>query len=120
MAIPRGGDRFGLVTLLGRGAELAGEERTYLTLIGECLLTRVRAFADHVDYVLPPAGLSRREIEAARLVARGLSDPEIAAALGISGSTAHKHVEGARRHIRAANRAHMSALCVAMGIASGG
>ena len=37
VAIPRGGDRFGLVTLLGRGGELAGDERTYLRLVGECL-----------------------------------------------------------------------------------
>ena len=39
-------------------------------------------------YALPPAGMSKREIEAARLVALGCSDTDIAAHLGISESTA--------------------------------
>lgn len=120
VALPRGGNCFGLVTLLGRGGEFGADERVYLRLISECLLARVRALGERVTYVLPPAGLSKREIEAARLVSHGLSDSEIAVALGISYSTAHKHVEAARRRLKAANRAHMGALCVAMGIATAG
>ena len=66
-------------------------------LISECLLTRIRSLGAEVDYALPPAGMSRREIEAVRLVALGFSDEEIAAKLGISASTAHHHVESARK-----------------------
>lgn len=120
LAVPvaRGGTRFGLVTLIGRGEEFEQSHRQYLSLISECLLTRIRSLGPGVDYVLPPAGLSVREIEAARLVALGFSDVEIAAKLGISPSTAHKHIESGRRRLNAINRAHFAALSVSLGIAA--
>jgi DNA-binding CsgD family transcriptional regulator len=119
LAVPiaRGGTRFGLVTLIGRGQEFEQAQRTFLCLISECLLTRIRSLVAEVDYVAP-AGMSRREIEAARLVALGFSDEEIGAKLGIAASTAHHHVESARSHLKARTRAHMAALCVSLGIAS--
>ncbi len=61
--------------------------------------------------------MSKRQIEAARLVALGRSDAEIAAELGISESTAHKHVESGRKRLKARSRAHMDALTVSLGIA---
>ncbi len=122
LAVPvaRGGSRFGLVTLLGRGEQLDPSLRLHLCLISECLLTRVRSLARgrEADYAMPPAGLSKREVEAARLVALGRSDAEIAADLAISGSTAHKHVESGRKRLKAKNRAHMAALIVSLGIAA--
>jgi DNA-binding CsgD family transcriptional regulator len=120
LAVPvaRGGTRFGLVTLLGPGGELDPAERSYLCLISECLLTRIRSLGDGVEYAAPPAGMSKREIEAARLVALGCSDADIAAKLGISESTAHKHVEGGRKRLKAMSRPHMAALSLSLGIAS--
>ena len=116
--VARGGTRFGLVTLIGRGQEeFEPSQRTFLCLISECLLTRIRSLGAEVDYVAP-AGMSRREIEAARLVALGFSDEEIGAKLGISASTAHHHVESARSHLKARTRAHLAALCVSLGIAA--
>jgi DNA-binding CsgD family transcriptional regulator len=119
LAVPvaRGGTRFGLVTLIGRSQEFEQSQRAFLCLISECLLTSIRSLGTDVDYVAP-AGLSQREIEAARLVARGYSDDEIAAELGISPSTAHKHVEAGRRRLKAKSRAHLAALCVSLGIAT--
>jgi hypothetical protein len=102
LAVPvaRGGSRFGLVTLLGHGEELDPSLSLYLCLISECLLTRTRSLG--AEYVRLPAGMSHRQVEATRLVARGRSDAEIASELGISESTAHKHVAygGARRVAR--------------------
>jgi DNA-binding CsgD family transcriptional regulator len=122
LAVPvaRGGSRFGLVTLLGRGEQLDSSLRVYLCLISECLLTRVRSLAQgrEAGYAMPPAALSKREVEAARLVALGCSDAEIAAEFGISESTAHKHVEGGRKRLKAKNRAHMAALSVSLCIAT--
>jgi DNA-binding CsgD family transcriptional regulator len=118
VAIPRGGTRFGLVTLLGREKEFDPSHHAPLSLIGECLLTRIHAIDAGVEYVATPAGMSGREIEVARLVALGFSDEEIAAELGISPSTAHHHVESGRKRLKARNRAHMAALCVSLGIAS--
>lgn len=115
-----GGARFGLVTLLGRGEELHPSPRLHLCLISECLLTRVRSLVQRAkaDCAMPPAGLSKREVEAARLVALGHSDAEIAAELAISESTAHKHVESGRKRLKAKNRAHMAALAVSLAIAA--
>jgi LuxR family transcriptional regulator, quorum-sensing system regulator BjaR1 len=116
--IPRGGTRFGLITLLGRDKKFDPSHRLYLSLISECLLARIRSLDIDVEYAATPAGMSEREIEAARLIALGFSDNEIATALGISPSTAHHHVESARKRLHARNRAHMAALCVSLGIAS--
>ena len=120
LAVPvaRGGTRFGLVTLIGRRIEFDQAQRAYLCLISQILFYRIRSPGPDVDYTVPPAGMSKREIEAVRLVAVGGSDAEIAArGLGISQSTAHKHVESARRRLSAKNRAHLAALGVSLGIA---
>jgi LuxR family transcriptional regulator, quorum-sensing system regulator SdiA len=114
----RGGMRFGLVIMIGRGERLDEFQRSYLCLISECLMNRIHSLGPGVDYARPPAGMSKREVEAARLVALGCSDYEIAAKLDISESTAHKHVERGRKRLKARNRAHMAALSVSLGIAT--
>jgi HD-GYP domain-containing protein (c-di-GMP phosphodiesterase class II) len=52
-----------------------------------------------------PAGLSEREIEVLRLVARGLSDAQIAGRLTLSRSTVHHHVQHIYDKIGASTRA---------------
>ncbi|HZD17905.1 MAG TPA: HD domain-containing phosphohydrolase [Actinomycetota bacterium] len=52
-----------------------------------------------------PAGLSDREVEVLRLVARGLSNKEVAAALVISPRTAEHHVQHVYAKIGASSRA---------------
>ena len=52
-----------------------------------------------------PAGLTTREVEVLRLVARGLSHKEMAARLGISPKTASNHVERIYAKIGVSNRA---------------
>jgi DNA-binding CsgD family transcriptional regulator len=116
--VDRGGKRIGLVTLFGGGAEFDPLHRSFLCLASECLLNRVRALGHDIAYALPPAGLSVREIEAVRRVAVGRSDAEIAEELGISKSTAHKHVESARGRLKARSRAHLAALAISLGIVS--
>ena len=76
--VARGGTRFGLVSLIGHGEPVDGALREGLCLMSECLLTHVRALVDCGEAALSTAGLSRREIEAVRLVASGCSDGEIA------------------------------------------
>lgn len=51
----------------------------------------------------PP--LSERELEVLRLVARGLSDKEIAARLHLSGHTVHRHLSNVRRKLDLPSRA---------------
>ena len=64
-----------------------------------------------------PVALTARETEVVGLVIKGLSEPEIAARLGIARSTVHFHVEQARRKLGARNRAQLAALAVARGLA---
>ena len=62
------------------------------------------------------AGLTARELDCLPLVSKGFSDREIAAALHISVSTAHEHVENARKRFEAANRAELVAAAVSLGV----
>lgn len=66
---------------------------------------------------VPPApGLSPRQIEVLRGVARGLSDKAIGRALGLSPATAHYHVENAKRALGVRTRTEAVAICVLDGI----
>lgn len=56
--------------------------------------------------------LSTREREALSLVALGRNDTDIARLMGISLSTAHAHVERAKRRLSAKTRAHAVALAL--------
>jgi DNA-binding CsgD family transcriptional regulator len=63
-----------------------------------------------------PAGLTRREIEVLRLLARGLSNREIAKRLVISPKTVGNHVEHIYAKIDATNRAGASLFAVRHGL----
>jgi LuxR family quorum sensing-dependent transcriptional regulator len=117
--VPRGGTRYGLTSLAGHSSDLSEPQRSLLCLISECLLTRVRSLGPQGKFAAPPAGLSKREIDSLRLVALGYSDTAIAEALGISQSTAHQHVEGGRKQLKAKTRAQMAALGISLGVIDG-
>jgi DNA-binding NarL/FixJ family response regulator len=57
---------------------------------------------------LRPAGLSEREVEVARLVAAGYSNPEIAARLVISRRTAEHHVQHIYAKVGVSSRAGLA------------
>ena len=63
-----------------------------------------------------PAGLTPREVEVLRLVARGLSNKEIAELLVISRKTAGSHVEHIYSKIGASNRAQASLFAMKHGL----
>ncbi|HXM58450.1 MAG TPA: LuxR C-terminal-related transcriptional regulator [Candidatus Dormibacteraeota bacterium] len=77
-----------------------------------------------VDWAMPgrtaspaaPGGLSQRELEVARLVARGLTDKEIAVRLGISVRTAEYHVEQIRRKLDCGSRTQIATWVVEEGL----
>jgi pimeloyl-ACP methyl ester carboxylesterase/DNA-binding CsgD family transcriptional regulator len=60
--------------------------------------------------------LSRRELEVLRLVARGLSDAEIAEQLVVSPHTVHRHVANIRRKLGQASRAAAVAEAARLGL----
>jgi DNA-binding NarL/FixJ family response regulator len=63
-----------------------------------------------------PAGLTRREVEVLRLVARGLSNKQIAATLGVSSKTASSHIEHIYRKTAVSNRAQASIYAMRHGL----
>lgn len=63
-----------------------------------------------------PAGLTTREVEVLRLLARGLSNRQIAGQLVISPKTAGSHVEHIYRKIDASNRAQASVFAMRHGL----
>jgi len=63
-----------------------------------------------------PAGLTTREVEVLRLLARGLSNKQIAERLVISTKTAGSHVEHIYRKIDASNRAQASLFAMKHGL----
>lgn len=63
-----------------------------------------------------PAGLTRREVEILRLLARGLSNKEIATALFISAKTVANHVEHIYEKIGASSRAGASLFAMQHGL----
>jgi len=63
-----------------------------------------------------PSGLTSREVEVLRLVARGLSNKEIARSLVISAKTAGTHVEHIYAKIGASNRAQASLFAMKHGL----
>jgi HD-GYP domain-containing protein (c-di-GMP phosphodiesterase class II) len=63
-----------------------------------------------------PDGLTRREIEVLRLLARGSSNKQVAVLLGISPKTAGTHIENIYAKIGASNRAAASLYAVQHGL----
>ncbi|HTP38133.1 MAG TPA: autoinducer binding domain-containing protein [Steroidobacteraceae bacterium] len=114
--MPGRGGRVGLVSMTGSNAAFDAEGRSYLTLISFGFQLHVRALVAQQGFAAPPAGLSPREIECLRLVARGEPDLRVAAALGVARSTAHGFVESAKRRLQVHTRAEMIAVAVALGI----
>ena len=80
------------------------------------LLARVRALAPVSSPPLPD-GLSIRELDVLRLVARGLSNREIGATLFISEHTAANHVRSILRKTACANRTEATAYAYRRGLA---
>jgi HD-GYP domain-containing protein (c-di-GMP phosphodiesterase class II) len=84
---------------------------------GEIVETVLGAAGHRVSRRQPgPAGLTQREVEVLRLVARGLSNKEIAELLVISPKTVANHVEHIYSKIDASNRAAASLFAMRRGL----
>ena len=95
-----------------RGALLHGEPGYPRDILGAWMRAR-RAEGAGGDAVLQ--GLTKRQREIIQLVARGATDKEIAAALGIAQATAQKHVTHILQRLQVPNRAAAVALITRRG-----
>ena len=114
--IPRGDQRFGLVSLLCQRRAFDADEKSVLAMLSYCFHERLRNLVPKHGFAAPPVGLTRREIEALRLIARGATDRDVARKLGISPSTAHEHFEKAKRKLKVSTRAEAIAIAVSLAI----
>jgi len=114
--IPRTEDRFGLVSLYFRDRLLRKEDKSVLAMLSYCFHERLRNLVPRFGFALPPAGLTKREIETLRLIALGATDREVGRKLGISPSTAHEHFENAKAKLKVSTRAEAIALAVSLAI----
>jgi len=78
--------------------------------IAAMLLRRVAALAGEPDSSLYQAHLSRREREVVRLIARGLSNKEIARDLGVEIATVKNHVHNILNKLRVHRRSDAAAI----------
>ncbi len=114
--VSRAGRKVGLVSLAGREHIATKQAADYLCLISVCLHSHVRTLLPTEGFAAPPVGLTPRELDALKLVARGQSDAAIAKSLSIAVSTAHEHVENAKRKLKTPSRAEAVAVAVSLGI----
>jgi HD-GYP domain-containing protein (c-di-GMP phosphodiesterase class II) len=72
---------------------------------GEMVAAVLRAAGQQTSPVARPAGLTEREVQVIRLLARGLQTKQVARALEISAKTADRHIQNAYRKIGVSTRA---------------
>ena len=103
------------------GADEAASELTALVRGGSLCpdaVAAVLAMAGHaVRSPERPAGLTDRELEVLRLVARGLTNKEIASALQISTKTAGHHVQHVLEKLGVSTRAAATMVAMKTGLA---
>jgi predicted ATPase/DNA-binding CsgD family transcriptional regulator len=106
---------------VGRADSMLGEAAELAERIGmPALLARINAVhAPIAPATLLPDGLSPREIEILRLVARGLSNRQIGEELVISAHTAANHIRSILRKTSCANRTEAATYAHRHGLAEG-
>lgn len=119
LAVPfrRTETRFGLVSIVGSRGTLPTDEKDALSVMALCLHEQARRLGPSLGVALALSTLSLRELDSLRLVARGQSDSQIAVALGIAKSTAHEHVEAAKRKLNVSTRGEAAAVGASLGLA---
>jgi DNA-binding CsgD family transcriptional regulator len=115
--LPRGGgQRVGIVSLVARRSHVTGAQKRFLPALCICFHERMRGLVAAHNLPVAPAGLTSREFDCMQLVAKGMSDRQIAAVLNVAVSTAHEHVEHARKRFEASTRAELTAAAVSLGV----
>ncbi len=119
LAVPfrRSETRFGLVSIVGSRGTLPTDEKDALSLMALCLHEQARRLGPSLGVALTLSTLTLRELDSLRLVARGQSDNQIAVTLGIAKSTAHEHVEAAKRKLNVSTRGEAAAVGASLGLA---
>jgi LuxR family quorum-sensing system transcriptional regulator CciR len=111
------GDVPGSCTFAVRGREVAAALAPAAQFFGCHAFEAARRLADRRQRAAAEqVVLTARQLDCLHLVARGKTDSEIAALLGISRETAHEHVEVAKARLRVATRTQLVARALFHGL----
>ena len=103
-----------------RAAEILGEAASAGSLDADAVTAVVEAAGQTAPRIERPAGLTEREVEVVRLLARGLQTKQVAGALGISVKTADRHIQNAYRKLGVSSRAAATLVAMEHGLMAWG
>ena len=103
-----------------RAAEILGETAGTGSLDADAVTAVVEAAGQTAPRIERPAGLTEREVEVVRLLARGLQTKQVAGALGISVKTADHHIQNAYRKLGVSSRAAATLVAMEHGLMAWG
>ncbi len=103
----------GLFSVAGDRPPLSAEQQSLLQVAGTAAINRAEAIKQEQASELIKA-FTPRERDCVALLVRDLGEQEIAAALGISATTARFHLDNARAKMRASSRAHLAMMITGM------
>lgn len=99
-------------------AEILGQETDVGRHDPDLLVAVLEAAGQPVPRVERPAGLTEREVEVIRLLARGRQTKQVARTLGISVKTADHHIQSAYRKMGVSTRAGATLFAIEKGLVS--
>lgn len=102
----------GLVSVGGAQRCFTLEERAILEAVSIATLRRADRFFGNPAPLEPVQQLSQRERETVELLRQGLTNEEMAQAMGVGVTTVRTYVEAARCKLGARNRTHLASLPV--------
>ena len=104
----------------GDAAEILGEEARAGRLDVDAVAAVIGASGQRPPRIGRPAGLTERETEVVKLLARGFQTKQVARALGISVKTADRHIQNAYAKIGVSTRAGATLFAMERGLVAWG
>jgi HD-GYP domain-containing protein (c-di-GMP phosphodiesterase class II) len=101
-------------------ARVLGEEASAGRLDADAVTAVVESADQRAPRIERPAGLTEREAEVVRMLARGLHTKQVARTLGISVKTADRHIQNAYRKIGVSTRAAATLFAMEHGLMAWG
>jgi HD-GYP domain-containing protein (c-di-GMP phosphodiesterase class II) len=103
-----------------RAAEILGTEASAGRLDADAVTAIIESAGQRAPRIEHPAGLTEREVQVVRMLARGMQTKQVARALGISVKTADHHVQNAYRKIGVSTRAAATLFAMEHGLLAWG
>ncbi len=104
----------------GEAAEILANEARARRLDADAAAAVIEASGQRAPKIERPAGLTEREVDVVRLLARGHQTKQIAKALGIAVKTADRHVQNAYARIGVSTRAGATLFAMEQGLLAWG